>query len=166
MAITATDIKFFLSGTGGTGDTSLGGAIHATEVSATVNQFFDVVSGAESSAGDTEYRCLYVKNTHGSLTLYSAKVWISSNTPSTDTEITIGLGTAAVSATEQTVADESTAPSGVSFSTAASEGAALSIGDLVAGAYKAVWVKRVVSASAAAYTNDTFTITVRGDSAA
>jgi hypothetical protein len=43
-------------------------------------------------------------------------VWISSNTPASDTQIAIGVGTAAVNGTEQTVANESTAPSGVTFS--------------------------------------------------
>lgn len=166
MAITATDIEYHLSGAGGTGATSLGGAIHATAVPATVNDFFDLVSGAEAASGDTEYRCFYVKNAHGTLTLYGAKIWINSNTPSADTSVEIALGTSAVSGVEQTVANESTAPTGVSWSAAANEGAALSIGDLAAGAWKAVWVKRIVGVSASAYTNDTFTVTVKGDSAA
>lgn len=170
MSITATDIEFHLSGTGGTGDTSLGGAIHANQVSATVNNFFDRVTGAESAAGDTEYRCFYVKNNHGTLTLYGAKIWISSNTPSASTSVEIALGAADKNASEQTIVDENTAPTlpgtyGTTFSAAASEGAALTIGDLAPGAYKSVWVKRIVSASATAYSNDTATFTVKGDTA-
>jgi hypothetical protein len=124
------------------------------------------VSSAESSAGDTEYRCIYVKNTHGSLTLQSAKVWIQTQTPSTDTSVEIGLGSSAVNGTEQTVANESTAPTSVTFSTAANEGAALSIGNIPAGQHKAIWIKRIVGAAAAAYNDDSYVISYSGDTAA
>ena len=53
----------------------------------------DNVSSGEASAGDTEYRCVYVKNNHGSLTLTSPKVWIQANTPSGGTAVEISLGT-------------------------------------------------------------------------
>lgn len=125
-----------------------------------------MVSSAESSAGDTEYRCIYVKNTHGSLTLQNAKTWIQTNTPSTDTAVEIGLGTSAVNGTEQTVANENTAPSGVTFSSAAGEGNALSIGNIPSGQHKAVWIKRIVNSAAAAYNDDSYVISYAGDTAA
>ncbi len=168
MPITATDIVFRLSGgaSNASGDASLGGALSSNAVSSSVNALFDYVSGDESAAGDTEYRCIYVRNSHASLTLYGTKVWVASNTPSSDTEAAIGLGTSAVNGTEQTVANENTAPTGVTFGLAANEGAALSIGDLAPGAHKAIWVRRVVTAGAAAYNNDGMTLTVKGDTAA
>ena len=64
--------------------------------------------------------------------------------------------------TEQTVADESTAPSGVSFSQPTTFAGGLSIGDIPTGQHKAVWVRRVVNAAAAAYA-DSFTLRVQGD---
>jgi hypothetical protein len=124
------------------------------------------VSSAESSAGDTEYRCIYVKNTHASLTLQSAKVWIQTQTPSADTSVEIGLGTSAVNGTEQTVANENTAPSGVTFSTAANEGAALSIGNIPNGQHKAIWIKRIVGSSATAANDDSYVLSYAGDTAA
>lgn len=168
MPITATDIVFRLSGgaSNNSGDASLGGAISNNAVSSSVNALFDYVSGDESAAGDAEYRCIYVRNSHASLTLYGAKIWIASNTPSADTEATIGLGTSAINGTEQTIANEGTAPTGVSFSLAANEAGSLSIGDLAPGASKAVWVRRAVTAGAAAYNNDGMTLTVKGDTAA
>jgi len=161
MPIAAGDIDYHLSGGGSNTDpaASLGGAISTTEAASTI---FDNVSSAEASAGDTEYRCVYVKNNHGSLTLTSPKVWIQANTPSGDTAVEISLGTSAVNGTEQTIADESTAPTGTAFVSAANEGAGLSLGDLAPGATKAVWVKRIVSAAAAA-ANDSFTLRVKGD---
>lgn len=165
MPIVNTDIKYRLSG--GASNTlpgsSLGGAKSSTEVS---TDLFDDVSSGEASAGDTEYRCIYVHNAHGSLTMESTKIWIQANTPSTDTAITIGLGTSAINSTEQTVGDESTAPSGVSFSAPSAEGSALSIGNIPFGQHKAVWVKRVVNSSSAAYNNDNFTLRVKCDTAA
>lgn len=168
MPIIATDIVFRLSGgaANASGDDSLGGVISANVVSSSVNALFDYVTGDESAAGDIEYRCIYVRNSHASLTLYGAKVWISSNTPSADTSVSIGLGTAAINGTEQTVANENTAPTSVVFSLAANEAGSLSIGDLAPGAHKAIWVRRTVTAGAAAFNNDGATFTVKGDTAA
>lgn len=169
MPITSTDLKFHLSGGAANSDpnAALGGAISTTQiVDATVANLFDNVSSAESAAGDTEYRCFYVKNTHATLTLQAAKVYIQTNTPSADTSAEIGLGTSAVNGTEQTVANESTAPSGVTFSSAAGSGNALSIGNIPAGQHKAIWLKRIVNAAAAAYNSDSVIIRVEGDTAA
>lgn len=168
MAIAATDIDFYLSG--GASNTnpnaSLGGVISTTEMGTGVHNLFDQVSSAESSAGDTEYRCFYVKNTHATLTMQVAVAWIESNTPSTGTAVRIALGTSAVNATEQTIGSESTEPTGVTWSSAATEGAALSIGDIPAGQTKAIWVERVVSAGAGAYNDDQCTIRIKCDTAA
>lgn len=160
MAIVSTDIKYRLSGGASNTDpaASLGGVKSSTDAS----NYFDDVSSAEASAGDTEYRCVYVHNNHGSLTLIGAKVWIQANTPSGDTDVAIGLGTSAVNGTEQTVVDESTAPSGVSFSQPTTFAGGLSIGDIPTGQHKAVWVRRVVNSGAAAYA-DSFTLRVQGD---
>lgn len=169
MPIVANDIKFYLSGGAGNTDVnaSLGGVISTTEITtATLHNLFDVVSSAETTSGDVEYRCIYVKNTHGTLSLTSAAAWISSNTPSTDTTLDIGLGTSAINGTEQTVADESTTPTSVTFSAPATQGAGLSIGDIPAGQHKAIWLRRTVNAAASAYSNDTATINVGGDTAA
>ena len=101
-------------------------------------------------------------NNHGTLSLIGAKVFIQTNTPSSDTDVAIGLGSSAINGTEQTVADESTAPSGVAFSAPTTFAGGLAIGDLAAGAHKAVWVRRTVNAGAAAY-SDSFTLRVQGD---
>lgn len=168
MAITATDIEYRLSGgdANADGNASLGGEISANAVSGALHAFFDRVTGAEAAAGDVEYRCLYVRNAHATLTLYGTTVWISSNTPSTDTAVAIGLGTSAINGIEQTVADEATAPAGVAFTEPASYGAGLAIGDIPAGQHKAVWIRRTVTAAAAAYNNDGATLAVQGDSGA
>lgn len=169
MAVLSTDIKFYLSGGAANSDVnaSLGGAKSSTEITtATLHNLFDIVSSAEADSGDVEYRCLYVENTNGTDTLLNAVAWLSANTPSGDTTLDIGLGTSAIDGTEQTVANESTAPAGVTFSAPATQGAGLSIGNLTAGQHKAIWLRRTVSATAAAYNNDSATINVGGDTGA
>lgn len=164
MPIISTDIKYRLSG--GSGNTSpaasLGGAKSTTEAG---SDFFDTVTSGEALTGDTEYRCFYVHNAHGTLALENAVAWIQANTPSADTTLDIGVGTAAINGTEQTVANENTAPVGVTFSAAATEGAAIALGNIPAGQHKAVWLRRTVNAAAAA-SADTATLRVKGDTAA
>ena len=164
MAITSTDIKYRLSGGGGNTDPalSLGGAKSSTDAP---SGLLDTVTSGEAASGDTEYRAFYVHNAHATLTLEAAKLWIQANTPSADTTLEVGLGTSAVNATEQTIANEGVAPSGVTFVAAADEAGAISLGDIPAGQHRAVWLKRIVSAAAAA-SNDTASLRVKGDTAA
>ena len=160
MAIISTDIQYRLSG--GASNAVTASSLGGVKSSVAASNYFDDVSSAEAGTGDTEYRCIYVHNNHGALSLIGAKVFIQTNTPSSDTDVAIGLGSSAINGTEQTVADESTAPSGVSFSAPTTFAGGLAIGDLAAGAHKAVWVRRTVNAGAAAYA-DSFTLRVQGD---
>jgi len=163
VPITATDIHFRLSGGAANSNplASLGGA-KSTTTDAGAN-LYDDVTGAESAAGDTEYRGIYVSNEHGSLTYLAPKVWVSPDTPSPDTDADLALALEAVNAAMASVADENTAPAGVTFAnTAVSFATGLAIPDIPAGQYKGVWLKRVVNAGAQAYA-DSFTVNVQGD---
>lgn len=161
MAIVSTDIKYKLSGGASNSDPklSLGGAKSSADVPSGI---FDDVSSAEASAGAVEYRCVYVHNNHGTLSLIGAKLWIQSNTPSGDTDIAVGIGSSGLNATEQTVASETTAPTGVSFSTPSAFASGLTLGDVPAGQHFPIWVRRTVTAGAVAAA-DTFTLRVQGD---
>lgn len=161
MAIVTTDIKYRLSGGSSNTDpnASIGGAKSSTEAASSI---FDDVSSGEAAAGDTEYRCVYVHNNHGSLTMLGAKVWIQSNTPSADTTVALGAGASAINGTETAVADENTAPGSVTFSTPTDLAGGIALGDIPPGQHKAVWVRRTVSA-AAAVAADGFTLRVGCD---
>lgn len=161
MPIVASDILIKQSGAN-----NLGGAISANDVSAALHGLFDAVTGSESSAGDVEYRCVYVKNSHATLTLYNAVAFIQSNTPSTSTVCDIGLGASTIGNEEQTVTNEGTAPDGVSFSAPSSYASGLAIGNLAPGQFKAVWIRRTVTINASAYSGDGMTLAVQGDTAA
>ena len=166
MPVANTDIDYFHSAGGPS--LSIGGAISATEVTdATLHNMFDIVSSQESTDGHTDYRCYYAKNSHGTLTLQSAKMWIFTITPSDDTVCAIGLGSSGVNGVEQTIADELTAPvGGVTFTSPTTEGAGLSIGDIPAGQHMAFWVRRIISSNADAYNVDKLVLRVKGDTAA
>lgn len=165
MPIVAADIEFRLSGGASNADpaAALGGAMSSGVVDP--DTLFDTVSGAESAAGAVRYRCVYVINTHATLTLFDAVVYLHANTASGDTQVAIGLGTSAIGGEEQTIADEATAPSGVTFTEPSTLDAGLAIGDLAAGESKAVWVRDTIAEGAAA-SNDTFTLRVGGDTPA
>ena len=162
MTITSAQIQYRLSGgaSNASANASLGGVKSSNAVPANL---FDDVSGAESAAGDIEYRCFYIHNNNGTLTLQNAVIWIESNT--TGNRIAIGLGTSAVNGTEQTVANEDTAPTSVTFSQPANKGAGIALGNIPAGQHRAVWIRRTIAPGTSA-SNDTYNLRVEGDTAA
>jgi hypothetical protein len=138
------------------GASDIGGAIGAALTDDALNNLWDDVSSGDASAGDTEYRCTYVKNTHGSLSVPNVKVEI--DTDPAESNFEIGLGAAGKNGTESEIADEDTAPGGVSFGTGA-----LSLGTLATGDFYPIWVKRIVSVGAGAATPDTGILRISGD---
>lgn len=172
MPIVAGEIVFRLSGGASNTDpnaalggarSTAGGGVIATDV---LNNVWDNVSGAEGSTGDVEYRCIYILNTNATLTYTAPKVWISADTTSTDDEIDIGLGSSAVNGTEQTVANESTAPSAVTFSHPTTFAGGLATNDLPNGQHKALWIRRTVNTNAAAANANPYTLSIQGETAA
>lgn len=172
MAIVASDIqkRFSVAAaagdtTAGTAATSLGDQVSTTQITdATLNNLFDDVSGAESAAGDVEYRCIFFLNNHATLTLESATVAIQSETAG-GANIAIATDNIAVSAkgaaTAQAdvVANEQTAPTNVS----AFGAGPLSLGNIGPGQVKGVWVRRTVPAAAGALNPDGVVLRVTGD---
>lgn len=161
MPILTTDIKYKLSGGAANADplASIGGTKSSVDSGATI---FDDVSSGEATSGDVEYRCIYILNTHATLDYQTAKVWIQAQTPSADTDVAIGLAAAGLNAAETAVANENTAPAGVTFSAPSSFAGGLSLGTIPAGQYYGVWVRRTVNAAAAS-ASDSFTLRVQGD---
>ena len=195
MAITENDLKKYLTGATSDGgaqsdpDQSLGNYRSSTEiVDENDNNIFDDVSGAESQAGDTEYRCICFKNEHGSLELQNARVYLADADIGTGNSIAFAVEVPATGSetggNAQSVANESTAPqvnttdhngtgSGVSdWSTATdynngvpvsqgSHDANLGVGEIVF-----VWVRRTIGTGASAASGVNFTVRLEGDTAA
>lgn len=170
MPITVSDILLRLSGGSSNSDpnAALGGVMSTTTTVTdnTTHNLFDVVSGTESSAGDTEYRGIYVLNNHGSLTAQNTHVYISSQTSSANTSLEIALAGEGLNATMETVGNENTAPVGETFSAPSSYATGLDMGNIPFSQRYGLWVKRIVDAGAAAANDDTTTISVGLDTAA
>lgn len=165
MPITPAQIEIRMSG--GASNTaavsSLGGTKSNTGFTTSAFNAFDTVSGAEAASGDTEYRCFYVHNANPTLTAQNTIIWFTANTAGN--WLTAGVGTSAVNGTEQTVVDENTAPTGITFTSAPNAGAAVSLGSIPPGQHRAFWMRRVVPAGAAA-ASYTFAVRVTCESAA
>jgi len=179
MAITAANIKFMYSdsassqggSTSGSASSSLGGYTGSGEVAATLHGLFDKITGQENADSNDDYRCIFVYNDHGTLTLESAVMWISAETAggasieiATD-DIAASLY-ASTSAQAGTIADADTPPTGISsFNTSTTKSGGLSLGDIGPGEVKGVWIKRL-AANTTALNNDGVTLKVEGDTAA
>lgn len=179
MPIVTSDIKVKLSvKTGSAGNStaqgnvnnSLGKYASTTElVDNTLNNLYDDISGAENAASTVDYRCVFIHNSHGSLTAQSSLIWIQSEVAG-GASIAIGLDPAGASpigqssAQAEEIANETTAPTGVTFSTPTNSGTGLSLGNLQAGYCYAVWVRRT-AANSSALNNDGATLRFQCDTA-
>ena len=95
MVIAPTDLKWYYSGStskNGPGGPQ-GGVISTNAVPAQTiaggvsidNTVFEDITNSEAMNGKNRYVCLYLKNTHGSQTASTIKLWQSSITPAQDT---------------------------------------------------------------------------------
>ncbi len=165
-----TDIQYRLSGGAANTDPFLsrGGAMSTDSAGIiadnTMNSIFDNVTGPESSAGRTEFRCIFIKNNHGSITFASPKIYIYNDTASGDDHIEIGTGLVAsgVGIVEQTIGSETTAPSSISFQQPLTVDAAIPFEDIPPGGGKGIWIKRVVNAGAQQYEDNFWDLEVVG----
>lgn len=165
MAIVAAEITFPYSGGAANGSAAacLGGAIStggAVVDDNVANDLFDDVSSAEQAAGDVEYRGVYVKNTNGTLTLQDARVYIT-----TQAELDVGIAVEAVNVSMATIANESTAPTSVTFAHPANYAAGTAINSttgLTTGSFRGLWFRRTITAGAASGTRNTETFAVEG----
>lgn len=180
MAITQSDLLFKYTGASSHNasqsnpNASLGNYRASDTITSGVdNNLFDDVSGAEASAGDTEYRAVGFLNNHGSLALTACKIWIQVDTGNGEDDISIGVEAPSASETTgaiQQIADESTAPSAISWSDATSKATGLNCPltsqEVGAGEWFGIWWRRIISASASAAAAESCTVRVEGDTAA
>jgi hypothetical protein len=180
MPIVTADIKVRLSvPTASAGDAtaqgsvnnSLGKYMSTTPVTDnTINNLFDDVTGDENASHDVEYRCIFIYNSHATLTWQNPMVWLSAEVAG-GANAAIGIDTTAASAHNATgvqaltVVDEGTAPVGVTFSSPTTKAGGLALGSLAPLQCRAVWVRRTAN-DTTALNNDGVTISVEGDTMA
>jgi hypothetical protein len=242
MPIVAADIVHRNSKSGASADgeaspDGLGGYMSSEAITDdTVENLFDNVTSAESEAGATEYRAMFILNDHGSLTYEAVRAWLEGNYPmcllttqleSGGSEVTVYVddnsnfpdtgaffvedeeiaytgksgstsftgctrGSNSTSKVQhtvgtacehnkisfdiedpggsgnpiQTIADESTAPTGLAgWSQARTYADGKVIGDLAAGEKYGIWIKRQVPVGCQAKSGIYVKIRVKGDTA-
>jgi hypothetical protein len=161
--------------TGGAGATnsnpnlSLGGqrATNAeaiiTTANTTLNNLFDDVSKAENFNGTTDYRCVYIHNdTQNAAEIFAnGEVYLNGGSYAS---IQVGIGVK--NAVAPTIANENTAPAGITFSspTSAAPLALMSgTNQLDADDYIALWIKRTASnISGSGTVTDSIPLSIRG----
>lgn len=156
----AATLAFQLTGGASNADPALalGGVHSSVALSGTaMNNLFDDVSPAEATAGDTEYRAIDITNT-GDAAGTVVKIFMDPETSSPSTQLDMGIEASPLGST-LSIANESTAPAGVTFAHY-NTGSKLALPDIAAAAYCRVWVRRVVSAAAPNTSNDAGTLTV------
>lgn len=137
---------------------SLGGAMSSVAAAATL---YDDISGADSSAGMTDYRGVYITNT-GDVDLVSAVAWVVDESDSS-ADIQLAVAAEGVGVTMATIANELAVPATVSFVQAATKGAGIALGTIPAGSRRGVWIKRVVAPATPANAVAGFTLRCEGD---
>lgn len=154
--------------TAGTASGSLGKYASSTNwTGGSLNDLFDDISGAENAASTVDYRGLAVHNSNTANTLENAVVYISSEVAG-GASIAVGADTTAASAVGSasaqlvTIANETTAPSGASFSSPTTLATGVSLGNIAVGNVKGVWVRRT-AANSAALSADGVTLAFAGD---
>jgi hypothetical protein len=130
---------------------SLPGANQAdiVAVNNVLNTLYDDVSKSDSFNGDTEYRCFYLHNAHATDPFLDVVLFMGQQpTPGTVAfgKDPAGVGDGSATGVATTIANEDTAPAGVTFSTATTEGTGVSLGNINAGQSVAIWVRRVIAA--------------------
>lgn len=115
-------------------------------VSNQTQKFFIDTTKAESDAGFSKYHCFAIKNTHATEPMVNVTLWVSENTPGSDTwSLALDPLAASNGAVGPTaVANETTSP-GLTFVTPVSrtDSNALAVGTLTAGQVRFFWIKNL-----------------------
>lgn len=120
-------------------------------ISYNFNNLWDDILASESLAGETAYRCVYIENTNGVDPAYSVTAWFSS-TPTPDSaamqlDTVNGKNATTVSLVDEYDSTNVLSGAGLtSWSTPTSSATGLSLGQMSASDYWALWLRRTVPA--------------------
>lgn len=141
---------------------SIGGARGAA-YPGTLGALFGPILGTVAQAGGTFYRLVYVENDHPLQTLAGAVAFIASQFPSgSGLHLAVGVPTEGKNTTVAAIASETTAPSGVSFSSPADVASGLALGSLAPGEYRGLWLRLTVDAGSSQSAEVDATYTING----
>lgn len=132
-----------------------------------LNDLFDDISGSENAASTVDYRCVAIYNTNASNAAQNTTAYISAEV-SGGASIAIGVDTTAAStvgassAQAVTIANETTAPSGISFTSPTTYATGVAMGSIPVGYVRMLWIRRT-AANSAALSGDGVTLTIAVD---
>lgn len=117
-------------------------------VSSPIGTVFGQVTALMALVGDVQYRCTYFQNNHPTLTANDVRLYIHA-APAAPQVLAIGLdpagaGNGSTTGVAQTIANESTAPTGVTFSSPLLAASGIPVGTLGPGQSIAFWQRRTV----------------------
>lgn len=135
---------------------NLGGA--ATASTTDGSDLFDDFTDTETTDGVTVYACIVLET---DVAYSNARIYIDSETTHANVNWTMGLGSGAINATEQTIADEETPPSSVTFTDSEGLANALVIGDMAGNDKKTIWLKAVLGAGVLAKTETPYAFVLK-----
>lgn len=175
-AITAAEIVWrFTTTAGAAGDSTAGTAAGSLGKYASstawagggTNDLFDDVTGTENANSTADYRGLAILNNNAANTLANAVGYLSSEVAG-GASVSIGADTTAASAKGSasaqlvTIANENTAPAGVTFSAPTTAAGGVALSSIPVANVKGLWVKRL-PANTVALSGDGVTLAVQGD---
>lgn len=117
-------------------------------VSAPLHTVFTQTTALMALVGDVQYRCLYFKNNHASLTANDVRLYIHAP-PSLPQSLAIGVdpagaGDGTTTGVAQTIATPYDAPVGVTFTAPIQAASGISLGTLTPGQSVAFWQRRTL----------------------
>lgn len=165
MPITNAELKHVLSiKTGSAGNTtaqgdpnlSLGKYLSTTVLTGGLHSLFAAILAEENAASTVRYRCVFIRNTHATLTATDCRIYLPNGDPAGGALVAIAVDPTAASAVGASAAQavetatDTTAPSGVTgWATPTTYADGIQLGNIGPGQCRAYWVRRTANNSAA-----------------
>lgn len=152
----AANLVFTLTGgaTNAIPGNSLGGDGSTIQLSGIpLNNLFDDASYDEAVTGDVEYRAIDIFNI-GDAEAVNVKFFFGAQTTSPESSIQAGLDS-----TTQSIPNETTVPSGVTF-TEPTVSAPIDVADIAINDRQRIWIRRTIDSGAENISDDTATLSV------
>lgn len=163
MPITSAELKHVRSiktGTAGNSTAqadpslSLGKYLSTTVWAGALHDLFAAVGADENAALTARYRCIFVRNTHATLTATDVRVFLPNGDPAGGASVAIAVDPTAASAIGASaaqaleIANDTTAPAGLTWVTPTTYASGIVLGNLAPNQCRAYWVRRTAANSA------------------
>lgn len=133
----------------------VGGEVSSVNLSGYLGEVFThVVVPPEGADGVVQYRKVFIKNAH-SFTSTQTRIWLDA--VEHPDQISVALGT-----NTDTIADATTEPSSVTWSTPSNYSDGLTIGDMGPGDASGVWIRQTISGVSESDAYATFRLNIGG----